>query len=359
MNNRRTSTSVFALLCCTLFLLPVSTSPGADSSVAPAEVTRFRCVKVGDRSATLKWIDPPGTDLAAIEITYRSAMGTAKSASATKVPTGVQTATITLPRNSVMWHFTAKTVDKAGNKSKGIEDWYYVFDLPAPIVRQSHFEGSVLGSGIPNGYATYTYDSRTGMVASIVERDNAGNPISKTDYEYARGDVLWTKQSMSKWVNGAWSLEYYNVPFYKAGSGSTDGALLKINFFSPTGTLSGSHVSNWDSDGVFTGWTRLDGLGKELFHALFVGNTSPEYVGLTQFQVTNYDPDGKVMDVDWAIGIGDFDPLGYRVSQMNCNASATPTWREQLVYDTKGNPVQRLLSGGNPLKLYSYDTYQY
>ncbi len=164
---------------------------------------------------------------------------------------------------------------------------------------------------------------------------------------------------MSKWVSAAWSLQSYNVAFYKSSGGFMDGALLRINFFSGSGTLTGCHVSNWDSDGVFSGWSQYDGLGKEISHARFDGNTSPDSAGLTQFQVTNYDPDGKVSMVDWAIGIGDFDPLGYRVSQMNCNASATPTWREQLVYDTKGNPIQRLLSGGNPLKLYSYDTYQY
>ncbi len=102
----------------------------------------LRCIKVGDRSATLKWQDPADADLAAIEVTYRSAMGNATSPSPTRVPAGVQTATIALPRNSVMWHFTAKTVNKAGNKSKGIEDWYYAFDLPARIVRQNHFQGS-------------------------------------------------------------------------------------------------------------------------------------------------------------------------------------------------------------------------
>jgi hypothetical protein len=351
--------SILSSACCIVLLFLSGNVFAADASATLGEVTRFRCVKVGDRSATLRWQDPIGADLAAVEITYRSAMGSATSPSPTRVPAGAHTATIALPRNSVMWHFTAKTVDKSGNKSKGIEDWYYVFELPAPIVRQNHFQGSVPGSGTPSGYATYTYDSRTGMVASIVEHDSAGNALSKTDFEYARGDVLWTKQSVLKWVNGAWSLEYHNVPFYKSGGGSMDGALLRINSFSPSGTLNGSHVSNWDSDGVFSGWTQYDGLGKELFHALFVGNASPDYAGLTQFQVTNYDPDGKVSTVDWAIGIGEFDPLGYKVSQLNCNASATPTWREQIVYDDNGNPTQRLLSGGNPLKLYAYDTYKY
>jgi hypothetical protein len=80
-------------------------------------------------------------------------MGSATSKSPTRVGAGVQTATIALPRNSVAWHFTAKTIDKAGNKSKGVEDWYYVFDLPAPIVRQNHFQGPGIGSGTANGYA--------------------------------------------------------------------------------------------------------------------------------------------------------------------------------------------------------------
>jgi hypothetical protein len=357
MNNRMSA--ILSSACCIVFLFASGTVFAADARATLGEVTQFRCVKVGDRSATLRWQDPAGTDLAAVEITYRSAMGNATSSSPTKVPAGVQAATIALPRNSVNWHFTAKTVDKAGNKSKGIEDWYYAFDLPAPIARQNHFQGPALGSGTANGNATFAYDSRTGMVASIVEHDSAGNPISKTDFEYARGDVLWTKQSVSKWVSGTWSLQSYDVAFYNSSGGFMDGALLRINSFSSSGALTGYQIENWDSEGVFTGWSKYDGLGKEIFHTHFGGATSPEAAGLTQAQWTTYNPDGKLSLVDWAIGTADFDPLGYRVSLLNCDAKATPTWREQIVYDLNGNPIQRLLSGGNPLKFYSYDTYKY
>jgi len=360
MNKRTKDTVVLVFFCCTVFLAVGRTVvSAADTHTTPGEAIHLRCVKVGDHSATLRWQDPAAADLAAIEITYRSAMGNATSLSPVRVPAGVQTATITMPRNSVLWHFTARTVGKAGAKSKGVEDWYYVFDIPARMVRQNHFQGSDVGSGTPNGYATYAYDSSTGMVASIVEYDNGGNPLTRTEFEYARGDVLWTKQSFSKWVSGAWALQSYNLAFYNPGGGFMDGALMRINSFSTSGTLTGSQVENWDSEGVFQGWSWYNGLGKEIFHACFKGNTSPAAGALTQNQWMQYDPDEKLSNVDWAIGIEDFDPLGYRVSHLNSNANATPTWREQIVYDLNGNPIQRLLSGGKPLTLYAYDTYKY
>jgi hypothetical protein len=354
MNKRMMDTAALVFFCCSVFLFVAGTV-----SAAPGEVNHFRCVKVGDRSATLRWEDPAVKDLTAIEVTYRSAMGNATSPSPMRIPAGVQTATIALPRNSVLWHFTARTVDKTGNKSKGVEDWYYVFDLPARIVRQNHFQGNDVGSGTPNGYATYAYDSSTGMVASIVEYDNGGNPLTKTEFEYGRGDVLWTKKSLSKWVSGAWALQSYDLAFYNPGGGFMDGALMRINSFSSAGTLTGAQVENFDSEGVFLGWSWYDGLGKEIFHTRFKGNASPAAGGMTQNQWTQYDPDGKLSNVDWTIGTADYDPLGYMVSLLSRNAEATPTWREQILYDLNGNPIQRLLSGGNPLALYSYDTYKY
>jgi hypothetical protein len=357
MKNR--TVVVLLSACCIILLFASGTVFAADARATAGEVTHLSCVKVGDRSATLKWQDPASANLAAIEITYRSAMGNATSPSPMRIPSGAQSATIALPRNSVLWHFTVRTVAKDGNKSNGVEDWYYVFDLPARIVRQNHFQGGDLGTGTPNGYAMYAYDSSTGMVASMLEYDNGGNPLSKTELEYGRGDVLWTKQSFSKWLNGAWALQSYNLAFYNPGGGFMDGALMRINSFSSSGTLSGSQVENWDSEGVFQGWSWYDGLGKEVFHTRFKGNVSPAAGGMTQNQWTQYDPDGKISNVDWAVGTQDFDSFGCRVSQLNSNAGAAPTWREQIIYDLNGNPIQRILSGGNPLKPYAYDTYKY
>lgn len=87
-----------------------------------------------------------------------------------------------------------------------------------------------------------------------------------------------------------------------------DGALMRIYSFSSAGTLTGSQVENWDSEGIFLGWSRYDGLGKEIFHTRFKGNASPAAGGMTQSQWTQYDPDGKLSNVDWSNGTADYDP---------------------------------------------------
>jgi hypothetical protein len=55
--------------CCSAFLLGAGIVSAADAKTPPGEVTYLRCVKAGDRSATVRWQDPADTDLATIEIT--------------------------------------------------------------------------------------------------------------------------------------------------------------------------------------------------------------------------------------------------------------------------------------------------
>ena len=86
-------------------------------TLPPAEVTNLNGVS-SNGQVTLKWSDPNDGDLNKIEITY------SPGNTAVEVAKGEQTVIIKGLTNGSAYAFTIKTVDKSGNKSKGVTSPY-------------------------------------------------------------------------------------------------------------------------------------------------------------------------------------------------------------------------------------------
>ena len=122
---------------------------GSDSSPSLPEVTNLTVEKVGDKSITLTWVNPPDYNFEKIRITYSESMAPIE------VEKDLKTADISVPLNSVKYSFFVKTVGKTGQESEGVcisaiaadkliykkSAWHQMGDcICGPCMYESHYD---------------------------------------------------------------------------------------------------------------------------------------------------------------------------------------------------------------------------
>ncbi|MDR1786907.1 MAG: fibronectin type III domain-containing protein [Treponema sp.] len=107
---------VCAALCAGVALAGCA-NPNAADTTPPAEASGVEA-QAGNCQMALSWTDPADGDFDGVEITFSpESIGAAQPV---RVNKGVQSAAVTKLENGTLYQFTLKTVDRAGNKSKGV-----------------------------------------------------------------------------------------------------------------------------------------------------------------------------------------------------------------------------------------------
>jgi hypothetical protein len=290
------------------------------SVILPASPTAPWVTSVGDRSVTLSWNEPTDSDVGAVQIVYQEKHAASSTPSQVVVAAGKDGATVALPNNNTAYLLTINMVDKAGHISgKGaiVNDQ---FTAQLPIKTVSHFTG--LGVGSFSGSDAYTYDSTSGMPATVVTYDALGNPVSKHDMQYGPGSVNKVLDLHSSYVGTAWVLGSYENTYFD----STGKVTKKEYYGGPPMQLLSTDTYSWDSTNDLTGWVSTNATGTKTGQTnYFVLPVQEQWAicdasgVLKEMGQNDYDASGRIQTVTY------FDISMTVISQKRTNTTPTGT----------------------------------
>jgi fibronectin type 3 domain-containing protein len=308
-------TALFAALFAAAALVGCRNMESTDTpdTTAPVEVSDL-AAEAGDKQVVLSWTDPSDKDLAYIEIRFTpAAIGVAQPI---KVNKGVQTKTISGLENGVLYEFTLKAVDTAGNQSAGISisQMPVVYQIELSQTAPYDFTGTnryYIGSYTPPSLTvtvTNTGNRATGALTITLTGEDAGSftlslsSISSIAVGAAASFTVYPKSNLAA------AKTHYAEVSVSGGNGIS--AYFEVSFT----LLQGEYGISLSRTGWYDQTAEYDFSASGMFYN--TGYTQPEALSLT---VTNI---GKQPTGALTVNLSGEDADRFTLSRTNLNSLA-------------------------------------